>query len=279
MSPKVKPSPKFQREVDRQLDAAVRYGHDSPHSFFRDMALKAESEQRRAANLDSPVLRGRDPGPAEPASVLTPKNLGEVEARLRANQKKAAARFDLTAAGSSALIPAAQLPRELAERYELAARARAQVATALGTNPIPDGTGMTVKLAALTGGASAAVQATEGDAVSNTDPTFGAVANALAYVSGFVDVSRQLLDRAGNGTAGRLDEVIAGELGRAAGTVLDQQILNGSGTSGQTLGLLNASGIRPPRTPRRARPWPGPRPSSGRTTPRSPGRTGSAPTR
>jgi hypothetical protein len=39
------------------------------------------------------------------------------------------------------------------------------------------------------------------------------------------------------------DQALAAELGAAIGAVLDQQILNGSGSSGQMRGLLNVSGI------------------------------------
>jgi len=225
----------------------LRYGKDSPHSFFRDLMLTAESDQRRRDNYENPILRGRDPGPSEPPPRMhqqTIRSMEDVEARLKAARLDNAAKFDLTSGGASALIPTAQLPPDLARRFEIAARSRAAVAEALGTSPIPPDTGMTVQIVALTSGASVAVQATENTGISETDPAFGVASNQLCYAAGLVDVSRQLLDRAGNGNAGKLDEVISTELGNAAGTLLDQQILNGSNSSGQTRGLLNTTGIQ-----------------------------------
>jgi HK97 family phage major capsid protein len=231
-------------------DDRLRYTFRGPHSFFRDLLLKAESDQRRRDNFDRPVLRGRDPGPTEPPPRMvqqTISSMDDVDARLKyANlqAREAAAKFDLSSGGASALIPTAQLPPDLARRFEIAARSRAAVASALGTSPIPEDTGMTVQIVGLTSGASVAVQATENSGISETDPAFGVASNQLCYAAGMIDVSRQLLDRAGNGTAGKLDAVIAAELGNAAGTLLDQQILNGSNASGQTRGLLNTTGIQ-----------------------------------
>jgi HK97 family phage major capsid protein len=239
-------TPRVEPETAKVTRERLRYGKDSPHSFFRDLLLKAESEQRRQAAMDSPVLRGRDPGPSEPPSRMqqqTISSMEDVDARLEASRLDSV-KFDLTSSGASALIPTSQLPPDLARRYEIAARSRAAVAQALGTSPIPEGTGMTVAIVKLSSGASVAIQATENTGVSNTDPVFGLEANAIGYAAGYVDVSRQLLDRAGAGTAGRLDEVISTELGRAAGTVLDTQILNGSGSAPETRGLLNTTGIQ-----------------------------------
>jgi hypothetical protein len=162
----------------------LRYGKDSPHSYFRDLLLKAESDQRRRDNSLNPVLRGRDPGTpdAPPPKMVhdTISSIDDVEARLKyakLQAREAEAKFDLTSGGASALIPTAQLPPDLARRFEIAARSRAAVASALGTSPIPADSGMTVQIVGLTSGASVAVQATENTGISETDPAFGVASN------------------------------------------------------------------------------------------------------
>lgn len=256
MSPRVRPETAVER-IDRKVrereahysrvhktapGRALHYDPDSGNSWFRDMALVAARDQRKRDAFDNPALRGRDPGePNRVAGPLEPLDLDMVQARLAATAEQA--RFDLSAAGATALIPTAQLPAELAAEFEVAARNRGVLANALGTKPIPDATGMTIAIARLSGGASVAVQAAEGDANSSTDPTLTLADSALCYASGELNVPRQLIDRAGQGTAGTIDKVLAAELGSASAERLDSQILSGTNTSGQARGLLNVSGI------------------------------------
>src|SRR5262245_20503926 len=173
------------------------------------MLLMHESDRRRHDNFDNPILRGRDPGPSEPLPKVVhdatrtvgvherPADvaLEQAAARLkyaRLQAREAKAKFDLTTGTASPLIRTSQLPPQLAREFGLAARARAVVGEALGIEPIPDDTGMTIGLTGMSSGATAAVMSTENSAVSNTDPVFGVANNSIAYIAGYVDCSRQL---------------------------------------------------------------------------------------
>jgi HK97 family phage major capsid protein len=90
-----------------------------------------------------------------------------------------------------------------------------------------------------TTGASAAVQATENSAVSSTDEVWGNLTVPVATVAGQQDVSRQSLER---GTPG-IDEIIYSDIAGAYGVAVDQQVISGTGSSGQVLGILATSGV------------------------------------
>jgi hypothetical protein len=91
----------------------------------------------------------------------------------------------------------------------------------------------------LSGGAGAAIQASQNSGVQETDPTTSTSAPPVGTIAGQVDLSRQLFDLSQPG----LHVGIADDLGRATGVLLDAQLVSGSGSSGQLRGLANVSGI------------------------------------
>jgi HK97 family phage major capsid protein len=90
-----------------------------------------------------------------------------------------------------------------------------------------------------TTGASAAVQATENAAVSNTDEVWGNVTVPVCTIAGQQDVSRQSLER---GTPG-LDALVYLDLAGAYYAAQEAQVLSGSGAAGQMLGIFNTAGV------------------------------------
>jgi hypothetical protein len=94
--------------------------------------------------------------------------------------------------------------------------------------------GQYVQAPLLTSSASVDVH-TDGDSVSNTDPQTDLASEHYSFISGYVDVDRQAFDRS------NLDQAIARELGELYGSKLDEQILSGSGTTGELLGLLTVT--------------------------------------
>lgn len=96
-----------------------------------------------------------------------------------------------------------------------------------------------ISLPKLTGGAAVAIQASENSGVQETDPTDNTVSANVRTLAGQVDLSRQLFDRSQPG----FDEIIMRDLTRDYNTKLDIQVLSGSGSSGQLLGIRNVSGI------------------------------------
>ena len=208
---------------------------DGKQSVFRDLLAVAESDARKRASIADPLLRGRDTGPQGiPAPGSTRTTVEEARVRLAALDRR-----DLSTTSGAGFVPA-NLPPSVAEKFATAARARSVLPTVLGSDPIPEGDGMTVTVPRIgSTGATVSSQSSENAAVSNTDPNTTGSSAPIAYVSGRVDEARQLFDRA----TPQFDQVLAAELGAALGAEVDRQLVNGSGSNGQTLGLLNVSGI------------------------------------
>ena len=218
------------------------YGSDSAHSWFWDVGTVTEAE--RAA--DAAARAGhRRYGPArDHDSVLPHRDWGGLtEARQRlatvAGRPHDEHR-DVATAQLAGQASAVGVPEFILETLGLAVRGRARIAGALTKADLPPGFTVPGPFQAprLTGGATVAVQAAEHDAVSETDPTGTGVDLKVATISGLVDLSRQLVERGATG-----DVWIARELGEALGERLDVQLVTGSGSAGQLLGLLNVSGI------------------------------------
>jgi hypothetical protein len=208
-------------------------------SFWFDLLLERESEQRVQQGLSNPAVAGRDPGvPSDPALdhqlAAARERLATVRKYDRYELDRRAQR-DLT---SSGFVPAAGSPMFIAEMFATAARARAALAAALPQQPLPP-TGDHVEVPRLATGAAVAVVASEGAVVQETDPTSALATSNKAMISGQVDVSRQLLAFSRPG----IEQVLAADLGAATGLLLDQQLVAGTNSAGQTMGLASVVGI------------------------------------
>jgi HK97 family phage major capsid protein len=98
--------------------------------------------------------------------------------------------------------------------------------------------GMTLNISRMTTGTSTAVQAAENDAVSNTNADDTLLTVNVRTIAGQQDISKQAIER---GTG--IDQFIIQDLIRGWHTTLDNQILNGDGTSGSILGLDATPGV------------------------------------
>ncbi len=214
------------------------------HSYFRDRLLIAESEERAKDSLER-ALRGGgrggfDPGPSEPpAPGFAGDSFADARARLTA-----AGRRDLSSTGAPDMLkPSA--PGWLADFFGRAARQTGTLASVFRREPLEPGmvetTGgqQVLRFPRLVSGAAVAVQSAENANVQETDPTTGSTLPPVGTIAGQVDMSRQVFDLSRPG----LDEAVADDLGRAHGTVLDAQIVNGSGAGQNVRGFLNISGI------------------------------------
>ena len=92
--------------------------------------------------------------------------------------------------------------------------------------------GMTLNISRMTTGTSTAVQASENDAVSETNADDTLLTVNVRTIAGQQDISKQAIER---GTG--IDQFIIQDLVRGWHTTLDSQILNGDGTSGTILGI------------------------------------------
>ena len=142
------------------------------------------------------------------------------------------------AGGAAGFLPASgTLPTYLGELFAEAARAEAVIARELPREPLPE-FGMHVYSPRLSTGTAVGVQATEADAPTEANVDDTVQASAVAYVTGMVDVSQQAWDRSADPG---FDAVLARDLGAALASKIDEQIMIGSNTSGQTLGWLNTT--------------------------------------
>ena len=136
-----------------------------------------------------------------------------------------------TGAFAGLVVPAYLV--NLAAELARAGRPFANLCTAMPLNS----SGMTLNIRRVTTGASAAVQATENSAVSETDLDDTLLTVAIRTSAGQQDVSRQALER-GEG----IDALIMADLSSAIATALDLGCIYGDGTSGALLGLNNITG-------------------------------------
>jgi HK97 family phage major capsid protein len=131
------------------------------------------------------------------------------------------------------LIP----PQYLLDMAAPVLRAGRPFANLCNHHELPD-EGMSVIIPRGTTGSSATAQATENSAVSSTDEAWSNLTVPVCTVAGQAPVSRQALER-GVG----MDEILFMDLCRAYASQIDNYAINGTGSSGQPLGLVNTSGI------------------------------------
>ena len=133
----------------------------------------------------------------------------------------------------SGLVP----PQYLVEQFAELARAGRPVANAVTALPLPPD-GMTVNISRITTGTSAASQASENAGVSETNADDTLLSPPVVTIAGQQTVSRQAVER---GTI--TEEVLTADLANAHNSELDRQVINGSGASGQHLGILGTAAI------------------------------------
>ena len=139
------------------------------------------------------------------------------------------------ATGNFAGLVIPQYLVDLAAPFARAGRPTADFATNKHVLPAA---GMTLNISRMTTGTSTAVQASENSAVSETDSDDTLLTIDVRTIAGQQDLSKQVIER---GTG--VDAFVVQDLIRSWHTTLDNQILNGSGASGQILGITNTSGI------------------------------------
>jgi HK97 family phage major capsid protein len=176
------------------------------HSFFADL---------RAANIGDNAARDR---------------LQRHASEMRVEKRD----LTTTAGAGGEFIP----PLWLMDRWIPLLRSSRAIADSLTRMDLPSGTN-SISLPKLSGGAATAIQASENAAVQETDPTTTSVVANVRTIAGMVDMSTQLFEFSNPG----MDEILFRDLARDYATKLDVQVISGSGSSGQLLGLRTVSGI------------------------------------
>jgi HK97 family phage major capsid protein len=129
-------------------------------------------------------------------------------------------------------------PQYLVDQAAAVMRAGRPTANSVQRLPLP-AEGMSLVIPRGTTGTSTAIQAAENQTVSTTDMAWTNLTVPVVTIAGYEDMSRQSLER---GSAG-MDELIFADLTADYAVRLNLQVLSGTGSSGQTLGILNTSGI------------------------------------
>ena len=133
------------------------------------------------------------------------------------------------------------VPQYLVDDYAPLARAGSAVYNAVPKRELP-AFGNKVEISRITTGSTTAEQATENSAVSETNMDDTLLTVNVDTIAGQQDVSKQALDRGGQ-PGFNLENIIFQDLLGAYYTKLDNLLINGSGSSGQPLGIKSVSGI------------------------------------
>lgn len=143
---------------------------------------------------------------------------------------------DVTTAdpGAGVFVP----PVYLADMWAELPRESRPFAAALPTLPLPD-TGMSVTVPRVTTATTVAVQANENDAASETDIDGTLLTVNVRTIAGQNDVSLQALER----TLPGMDFLIFQDLRADYDEQLDTQLIQGTGSSGQHLGIASVGSI------------------------------------
>ena len=153
--------------------------------------------------------------------------------RIHRHQQEMLVTRDGTTSNYAGLV----VPQYLTDLAAPLARAGRPFADQCRNLPLPE-SGMTLNISRVTTGSSAAVQAAENDAVSETDIDDTLLTSNISTVASGQQLSRQAMER---GTG--IDALVTGDMASAMSTTLDNQLLYGSGSSGQLLGISQVTGI------------------------------------
>lgn len=177
-------------------------GEDDPH-FFRDLARWQVHHDQRARDRLYRYSRQRQQDPEQ---------------------------RDDTSASFGALV----VPQFLTDLAAGQVRAGDPLLSALRHLPLPsEGVTFTVPRGVTQAGSVAFAQTSENAAVSESDPSMVNVERSLVTVAGQVTVTFQTIDRAPSIS----EPYVARDLLDAVTSKVDDQLINGTGTNGQLLGL------------------------------------------
>ena len=202
----------------RVVSEPTTYSRENPDtSFFADLFRWSKDKDQRSGDR---LVRGTK----ETLTLAEERGVTFRDAEGRAMSSS-------TGAGGDFLPPI-----YFGELYAEFKRAK-RVTSALVWNRVLPPMGTTITVPRVTGGATTAAQTADNASTSNTDETTGLLTIPVCTVAGYVDVSRQILERSEPG----MDEIIAQDLIGSYGKQVNTYVVNGSGASGQPKGILQTS--------------------------------------
>jgi HK97 family phage major capsid protein len=128
-------------------------------------------------------------------------------------------------------------PQYLTTLFAEYARAGRPLANLCAHAPLP-AVGMQFEVPRITTPTQTAVQAAEGGAIGNADLDDTLLDVKVCTIAGYIDTSRQAIERGIT-----VEDLLFSDLAADYNSRLDTQLVNGSGSAGQHLGILNTAGI------------------------------------
>lgn len=162
---------------------------------------------------------------------------GDFKAQERLNKHQDFEARDVGTGAFTGLV----VPQYLVNEYAPIARAGSPFYNAVPKKDLP-AFGNKIEISRITTGSAAAEQASENSAVQETNMDDTLLTVNVDTIAGQQDVSRQALERGGQ-PGFSLENIIFQDLVAAYYTKLDNLMINGSGSSGQPLGISQVSGI------------------------------------
>ncbi len=151
--------------------------------------------------------------------------------RIARSQREAGVELrDVTTSTFNGLIP----PAYLVSKFAPLARAGRPFADVVPTENLP-AIGMSLIVTKTTTGTATAVQTTQNSAATETNMVTTDITVPVVSITGQQDVSRQAIER------GQVSDAVLGDLLLDYYTKLDTNYLTGGGSSGASLGILNAA--------------------------------------
>jgi HK97 family phage prohead protease len=215
---------------------------DCEHSKYRDLVVAVEAQ--RSMNLWNEHNRPPRTNLAEFGGMPTAASRmhGGVEDALRRLRTLGPKFRDVGSGALSGLIDTTTGVTDfVGATFHVSAQDQLALAAAMQRIPLSRGF-ILPSTAAVPGGFVSTGGVVVAQSAENASETFTSIAETAtalkpATLTGGVRISRQLLDRAIGA-----DAAIEKELGAALGAVIETQTWNGSGSSGQLLGILNVAG-------------------------------------
>ena len=162
---------------------------------------------------------------------------GDYKAQERLNKHQDHEARDVGTGAFTGLV----VPQYLVDEYAPIARAGSAFYNAVPKKDLP-AYGNKIEISRITTGSAAAEQASQNSAVQETNMDDTLLTVNVDTIAGQQDVSRQALERGGQ-PGFSMENIIFQDLVAAYFGKLDELMINGSGSSGQPLGIRNVSGL------------------------------------
>ena len=234
------------------LGSRVEELRDAEGSATRAARARLETGEGLGEQRTGPRITGireaptYTPSPSSPSFVadLYRSRQGDYEAAKRLQRNQAERETQTRALGNSGAVGGSggewSPPAWFIDEAVMVARAGRVAADRMVKNPLPSGVS-TVNIPRMNTGAATTVQTTQNTAVASVDPTTSYLSSGITTIAGSNVLSLQLVQQsAGAG----FDKIVLMDLAADLARSVDKQVLSGTGTGGQVLGLLNVPGLQ-----------------------------------